>query len=148
MIRNLRSIFKTFDTNKDGQLSYEELKAGFRKYYKNKEIADTELGKLIQKIDLDKNNSIEYEEFLRVTVNLELLFTDQHLKIAFDFFDKDGSGKLSPEEIKSVLSNNSLDNEVILDLIREIDTNGDGMIEYNEFKKLMIKVINKNLDEK
>jgi Ca2+-binding EF-hand superfamily protein len=70
------------------------------------------------------------------------------LKIAFDFFDKDGSGKLSPEEIKSVLSNNSLDNEVILDLIREIDTNGDGMIEYNEFKKLMIKVINKNLDEK
>ena len=103
MMKDLRKIFKEFDKNGDGQLSYDEIKEGFKLYFKNDEIADTELNKLIQNIDLDKNNYIEYEEFLRVTVNLDLLMTDKNLRIAFDFFDKDKSGKLSHEEIKEVL---------------------------------------------
>ena len=143
MMKELRKIFKKFDKNGDGQLSYEEIKQGFQEYFKNEQIADTELNKLIGAIDLDKNNYIEYEEFLRVTVNLDLIMTDKNLRIAFDFFDKDKSGKLSHQELKEVLCKDfeGKDKEIIHKIIKEIDTNGDGQIEFDEFKSLMLKVI-------
>jgi calcium-dependent protein kinase len=147
MMKELRKIFKDFDKNGDGRLSYDEIKTGFKMYYKNEQIADTEIQKLIENIDLDKNQYIEYEEFLRVTVNLDLLMTDKNLKMAFDFFDKDKSGKLTPDEIKKAICKDfeGKDNALIQDIVKEIDTNGDGQIEFNEFKQLMIKVIKQKM---
>ena len=149
MMKDLRKIFKEFDKNGDGQLSYTELKEGFKKYYNNDDVADKEFDILIEKIDLDHNNFIEYEEFLRVTVNLDVLITDQNLKLAFDFFDKDKSGKLSPDEIKEVLGVNFPDNiekenEIIKGIISEIDLNKDGIVSFEEFKELMLKVVKEN----
>jgi len=37
------------------------------------------------------------------TINESNLVTEERLKAAFRMFDKDGSGSLSPEEIKDVL---------------------------------------------
>jgi Ca2+-binding EF-hand superfamily protein len=37
------------------------------------------------------------------TINEKQLVTDERLKVAFQMFDKDSSGALSPEEIKEVL---------------------------------------------
>jgi calcium-dependent protein kinase len=144
MMKELRKIFKDFDKNGDGKLSYDEIKEGFKIYFKNEQIADTELNRLIANIDMDRNNYIEYEEFLRVTVNLDLLMTDKNLRLAFDFFDQDKSGKLTHEELKKVLCKDFVgkDNEIIQDIIKEIDLNGDGQIEFDEFKKLMVKVVN------
>ena len=147
MMKELRRIFKEFDKNGDGQLSYEEIRAGFKMYFKNEQIAESEINKLIESIDLDKNKYIEYEEFLRVTVNLDLLMTDKNLKMAFDFFDKDKSGKLSHDEIKEAICKDfdAKDNEIIKDILKEIDTNGDGQIDFKEFKELMIRVIKKKV---
>jgi len=151
MLSDLRKIFKEFDLNGDGQLSYDELKKGFRLYIKNEEIADKDFDNLISKIDLDKNNYINYEEFLMITCNLDNILTEKNLKYAFDFFDKDKSGSISPEEIKEILfinpdPNNPLkENEILNEIVKEIDTNGDGLISYEEFKCLMIKVLKGNL---
>jgi len=148
MMNDMREIFQKFDVNGDGQLTYDELKAGFRQYFKNDEIADNEFDNLIKKIDLDNNNYIEYEEFLRVTVDLDSLINDKNLKVAFDFFDKDKSGTLTQEEIKDVLGvldpdNPDKENHVINKIINEIDTNGDGKISFEEFKQLMVKITEK-----
>jgi len=147
MVKDLRKIFKEFDKNGDGQLSYLELKEGFKKYFNNEEIADKEFDSLIEKIDLDNNGCIEYEEFLRVCVNLDVLINDLNLKLAFDFFDKDKSGKLSHDEIKAVLGVHDPDNmdreyEIIQGIMKEIDSNNDGQISFDEFKQLMLKVLN------
>jgi Ca2+-binding EF-hand superfamily protein len=37
------------------------------------------------------------------TINEKQLVTNERLKVAFQMFDKDASGALSPEEIKEVL---------------------------------------------
>ena len=142
MVKDLRKIFKEFDVNGDGQLSYNELKAGFKRYFVNEDVADAEFDILIKKIDLDNNNYIEYEEFLRVCVNVDVLITEQNLKLAFDFFDKDKSGKLSPEEIKSVLGVHESENiDIIKNIISEVDINNDGLISFEEFKHLMQNVV-------
>jgi len=63
---------------------------------------------------------------------------------AFKMFDKDGNGRITPDEIKSVLGND--DNYKNAEpgywekLIQDADLNGDGVIDYNEFITLMSKL--------
>ena len=57
-------------------------------------------------------------------------------------FDKDGGGSISIEEIKQVLSfGQSLDEEVVQQIIKQVDANGDGEISYEEFAEMMLKNI-------
>jgi calcium-dependent protein kinase len=108
----------------------------------NRVIEEQELDEIMKRIDLDNNECIEYEEFIRSTVSLDLLLTEDNLKLVFKSFDKDGSGLLTPNEIKAALGLiDSEDSELIKKIISEIDSNGDGDISFPEFKNLMINVL-------
>jgi Ca2+-binding EF-hand superfamily protein len=64
--------------------------------------------------------------------------------MAFNYFDKDKSGKLSAEEIKvvlGVLGDDKEGGELVKNIIKEVDVNGDGEVSYDEFKNLMKKSI-------
>jgi Ca2+-binding EF-hand superfamily protein len=57
-------------------------------------------------------------------------------------FDKDGGGTISPEEIKEVLGFDSSTNQKIIDdIIKEVDENGDGVIQFEEFVHMMRKLV-------
>lgn len=44
-------------------------------------------------------------------------------------FDKDGSGTISPDEIREVLGfDSSISQKILDDIIKEVDENGDGLI--------------------
>ena len=103
MVKDLRKIFHEFDKNGDGQLSYDEVKEGFKRYFKNEDIADKEFDEIIKEMDLDNNKFIEYEEFLRVSLNMKNVMNEENLKIAFNSFDDNKDGKLSSEELKKIL---------------------------------------------
>jgi calcium-dependent protein kinase len=142
MVKDLRNIFKDLDENGDGTLSYDEIKSGFNRYYGDEKIAEKELDEIIKKIDFDNNACIEYEEFIRSTVNLDILLTEANLKMAFAAFDKDDSGVLSYSEVKAALGLvDSDDNDLIKNIISEMDVNGDGDVSFQEFKQLMVKVL-------
>ena len=51
---------------------------------------------------------------------------------AFDVFDQDGDGYIDRHELKQVMSNlgNDLPDEVIADMIRQADMDGDGRINF------------------
>lgn len=146
MVKDLRKIFKEIDENGDGTLSYDEIKNGFKKYYKDEDIAEKELETLIKNMDQDNNKCIEYEEFLRATVDLEILLSNENLKLAFNSFDTLRVGKLSFNDIKKILGviESDNDNVLIKTILMEIDKNGDGEISFEEFKELMVKVLEGN----
>jgi calcium-dependent protein kinase len=124
-------------------LTYKEIRAGFKKYFQGDEEIEKEVEEIISNIDSDKNKMIEYEEFLRATVNLDDLLTEENLLMAFNNFDDDGSGMLTHEEIKIALGmiNDDPENYIIEKIIAELDINGDGLISFIEFKELMMKVL-------
>merc|ERR1712142_1265265 len=62
-------------------------------------------------------------------------------KEAFDEFDTDGSGTISPEELLGVLramGQNPTEDE-LLNLVLEVDIDGNGAIEFDEFLSMMMK---------
>jgi|TARA_B110000305_G_C19394048_1_gene616450 calcium-dependent protein kinase len=58
-------------------------------------------------------------------------------------FDKDGSGKIDNEEVVALLQGEDLKNlvskEAIQTAMKEIDENGDGEIDFQEFSLMMKK---------
>lgn len=59
-----------------------------------------------------------------------------HLAEQFKEFDKDGSGALSPEEVKQALrevQGVDYNEQEIQEIIKKIDIDGDGEINYSEF---------------
>ena len=56
----------------------------------------------------------------------------------FEYYDKDGSGSISVEEIKGVLGvGKNISKKVWDQVVLEVDENGDGEVSFEEFKIMM-----------
>ena len=142
-IKKLRSIFLKFDSNGDGHLTKDELMHGLMEMME-KEEAKKEVNRLMEIIDTDGNGFIEYEEFLRASMDKDKLLSKKNLQIVFDFLDKNKNGKISYDEIKDILDKeNKSEDDIWKALVNEVDLDGDGEISFNEFVYMM-----KNVKEK
>jgi calcium-dependent protein kinase len=138
----MRKAFMEFDENGDGHLTKEELRKGLLKVMTPTE-AQNEVNRIMTLMDNDNNGYIEYEEFLRATLNKDSLLTDQNLQQAFSLFDKDNSGKISAVEIKKAFGGENDNDSIFEEMIKEIDVNGDGEISFKEYKEIMRKMLKK-----
>lgn len=126
--RDLDKIFKEIDIDGDGNLSKEEILLGYEKHF-GIPISEEQVDDMFRRIDLDGNGTIDYTEFVMATMEEQNLITDQRLKQAFELFDTDKSGALSPDEIKEVLCfDSAIAPEEVDRIIAEVDENGDGEI--------------------
>ena len=93
-------------------------------------------------IDVDGNGFIEYEEFLRASIDINKILTDENVKIVFQLFDANNTGKITPMELKKVMDINAADvsDEVWAQIIDDIDLDKDGVISFYEFKQMLNKV--------
>jgi calcium-dependent protein kinase len=140
-VDELRKTFMQFDENGDGRLTKDELIKGLNKIMTPQE-AVNEVNRIMSLIDVDGNGFIEYEEFLRACMNKNKILTTDNLQIVFNMFDKDRSGKITPEELKHVLGKDAdIPQDVWEGIVKDIDINQDGEISFNEFKVMMGKVV-------
>ena len=135
-IDSLKKTFEAFNLQKDGQISYEELKKGLKELNCQK-ITDEELSELFKSIDVDKNGKIDYTEFLAATLQKKMYLKEERLYEAFCNFDLDGCGKITKEELMNVLKSDPSQESEIENIIKSIDKNGEGSINYKEFLEMM-----------
>lgn len=95
---------------------------------------------MFDEIDIDKNGTIDYTEFVMATMSDKETMTNEKLQQAFRLFDKDGNGSIEADEIKAVLGDSKMSPEQIEKIIREVDENGDGSIQFEEFQNMMKKL--------
>lgn len=64
---------------------------------------------------------------------------EDYLKTAFEYFDKDGSGSITLDELREVLSSDEfkIPDEEIGKMINEVDHNKDNCVDYKEFISMM-----------
>ena len=137
----LRQIFIYLDNDKAGKLDKKAL-INVLMILLDKTEAEKEVDRLFEIIDVDKNGFIEYEEFLRASIDINKILTDENVKIVFQLFDANNTGKITPMELKRVMDINTADvsDEVWAQIIDDIDLDKDGVISYYEFKEMLNKV--------
>ncbi len=73
------------------------------------------------------------QEFLAATINQSKLEREDHLKAAFEHFDIDGDGKITHAELTESLANLKMKEIDIKAILADVDKDGNGSIDYNEF---------------
>ena len=97
--------------------------------------------KMLQAADTDGSGEINYTEFIAATLEANVYMREEYLRTAFNMFDIDNSGKIDNDEVIQLLQGDDLMNLVSKDAIKaamaEIDKNGDGEIDFEEFTLMM-----------
>lgn len=129
--RKVRDQFLAIDTTHSGTITLEEFKQVITSQDTMK-MDEEQMERVFKQIDVAGNNEIQYSEFLAAMVSQRIALHEDLLKQTFRRFDKDNSGFIDIENLKEVLGE-SFSPEEITKIMAEVDTNGDGKIEYYEF---------------
>ncbi|KAL7595994.1 hypothetical protein Lser_V15G29437 [Lactuca serriola] len=138
-VHGLKQMFDDMDKDKNGSLTFEELKDGLCTIGEQP-LADPDVQMLMEAADLDENGVLNCEEFMIVAVHLKRISNDDHLRQAFHHFDKDNNGYIEYDELRDSLfeeHQNSYNEKLVHDIIHDADLDKDGRISYPEFAAMM-----------
>lgn len=100
-------------------------------------MSDKELDEIFAKLDVDKNGTIGYTEYVAGAADLCMINDEKYIKAAFDFFDREAKGELTKGQISTGLRKGWISEEELVKLFEEVDANKDDKISYQEFKTMM-----------
>ncbi|XP_064965117.1 calmodulin-like protein 3 [Musa acuminata AAA Group] len=136
----LKRVFQMFDRNGDGSITKNELQDSLKNL--GIHIPEEELAAMIEKIDVNGDGCVDVDEFgtLYQTIMGER-DEDEDMLEAFNVFDQNGDGFITVEELRSVLSSLGLKQgrtvEECRKMISKVDVDGDGKVNFKEFKQMM-----------
>lgn len=143
-VNDLRLQFQQMDSNGDGTLTKAEVGTALNQL--GKRLDSAQLSVLYSIIDINQDGRVEYTgtchtEFLASCMQTRHLANTGVLLEAFRYFDADGSGFITAQELQEAVSSHGamlqLPQSQIDAMIKEADLNRDGSIDYNEFMRMM-----------
>ncbi|XP_054828311.1 calcium-binding protein 4 [Eublepharis macularius] len=139
----LLEAFKEFDTDEDGYISYKDLGECMRNMgYMPTEM---ELIEISQHIKMRMGGRVDFEDFVemmgpKLREETAHMVGVRELKIAFREFDTDGDGMISGAELHqamAVLLGEQLLAQEVEEILRDVDLNGDGRVDFDEFVMML-----------
>lgn len=142
-------MFKRLDVSKDGRLQKDELKQGLNELsayfgYDN----NFDFDELFKIMDADGSGEVDFTEFITAAIDKRALLTKENIDAAFRTFDADGNGRITKEELQAVFASGktgSATTDVWQKIMADVDKNGDGEIDYEEFQAAMTNVLKKGI---
>ncbi|XP_029503664.1 centrin-3-like [Oncorhynchus nerka] len=134
----IKEAFELFDTDKDKEIDYHELKVAMRAL--GFEVKKVDVLKILKDYNREGNGKITFDDFNEVVTD-RMLQRDPKEEIlkAFKLFDDDDSGRISMRNLRRVARElgESITDEELRSMIDEFDTDGDGEINQGEFVSIM-----------
>ncbi|XP_058822566.1 uncharacterized protein LOC131684057 [Topomyia yanbarensis] len=139
-MKEFREAFRLFDKDNDGSITKEELGTVMRSLGQFARVE--ELQEMLLEIDVDGDGNVSFEEFVDIMSNMTDTMAEasadqeeRELRDAFRVFDKHNRGYITASDLRAVLQclGEDLDEEEIEDMIKEVDVDGDGRIDFYEF---------------
>ena len=137
--KEIKDIFNKYDSNRDGNVTSDEL-ANILKAI-NINVSDEEIKEIIEELELEGNNEINYEDFVSIVNRREKdVDTEEEVLKAFKFFDKEGNGLININDLKHIMItvSKNLSELEIDDMLKEADLDMDGFINYEEFIRSLL----------
>uniref|UniRef100_A0A7S3CKL8 EF-hand domain-containing protein n=1 Tax=Strombidium rassoulzadegani TaxID=1082188 RepID=A0A7S3CKL8_9SPIT len=136
---HLRMIFDALDEEKDGEIELKEFVIQLKEKF-DIQVKVQEMEQIIKNCDLDGDGKIQFTEFIIACCNKKALLTTHNLAECFSYFDDDGDGVLSRNDLQEVLGED-LDEYQIGNILEDADDECLGKISIREFNTLMLKVL-------
>lgn len=141
----LKSTFEAFDVDRKGFIGTEMISVILDML--GTQLDEDELEEIIDEIDEDGNGEVSFEEFGNLAARFlveeddddtELIQTE--LKGAFRLYDKAGNGFITIDVLREILKelDDNLNDDDLDNMIEEIDADGSGTVDWEEFKAVMI----------
>eukprot|EP00005_Dracoamoeba_jomungandri_P000097 CAMPEP_0174251912 /NCGR_PEP_ID=MMETSP0439-20130205/1588_1 /TAXON_ID=0 /ORGANISM="Stereomyxa ramosa, Strain Chinc5" /LENGTH=157 /DNA_ID=CAMNT_0015332353 /DNA_START=46 /DNA_END=519 /DNA_ORIENTATION=+ len=145
----LKTKFDEIDTDSDGSISLEEYASWLIANRGMKRTWQEETNDLMKKaafvlVDSDNNGQVSFDEFcsfFQLPAKERKERTDRATaRIMFDCLDTNKDGVLDKDEVRTgmyALGDNVMDDDEFEAEFKEMDGNGDGVISFDEFWKIM-----------
>ncbi|XP_059282174.1 calcium-dependent protein kinase 28-like isoform X1 [Lycium ferocissimum] len=137
-LADLRDQFSAIDVDKNGVISLEEMRTALAKDLPWK-MKESRVIEILQAIDSNTDGLVDFPEFVAATLHVHQLEEhnstkwQQRSQAAFEKFDVDRDGFITPEELKMHTGlKGSVD-----PLLEEADIDKDGKISLSEFRRLL-----------
>merc|ERR1712212_1055791 len=106
-------------------------------------VKEADLKEIIAEVDDDGSGFLEFEEFAELAAKF-LIEEDEEelkkeLKEAFRIYDKDGEGFITTDTLREILReiDNKLTEADLDGIIEEVDEDGSGTLDFDEFMEMM-----------
>ena len=146
-IVNACKLFGKIDINGNGKITVDDLNKGLCKLLKKNNMEE-DAKKIFENLDIAGTNYLEYEVFVRAAINKKIFLSDEALKLAFNFFDKENKGVITFESILKIFKDcvkkdkNINPEEELRKMIKDIGVkNVDLSINFEAFSQLLIKIL-------
>ncbi|XP_074594162.1 troponin C isoform X2 [Brevipalpus obovatus] len=140
-VQMLRKAFDMFDREKKGYIACNMVSTILRTLGQTFEESD--LQQLIEEIDADGYGQLEFDEFLtlcaRFLIEEDAEAMQEELREAFRLYDKEGNGYIKTSDLREILRalDDKLTEDELDEMIAEIDTDGSGTVDFDEFMEMM-----------
>ncbi|KAJ4793969.1 EF hand calcium-binding family protein [Rhynchospora pubera] len=133
----LQRIFCYFDENGDGKISPSELRNCMRAT--GEELSSAEAEEAVRFSDSDGDGELDLGDFVKLVESEDEQAKDKSLMDAFRMYEMDGRGCITPKSLRRMLRRLGEDRTVedCTAMIGQFDLNGDGVLNFEEFKIMM-----------
>lgn len=85
----------------------------------------------ISLVDFNNDGTINFSEFVTVTIEKGRLLSEEMLRKAFNMFDIDGNGYITIDELKETIPiDGKNSDEIWEEIMNEVDFDGDGQVKF------------------
>ncbi|KAJ6648915.1 Troponin C [Pseudolycoriella hygida] len=137
----MRKAFQMFDTTKCGFIETSKIATILNTM--GQLFDDNELQALIVENDVDSSGKVNFDGFCNIAGHFleeeDAEAMQQELKEAFRLYDREGNGYITTSTLKEILAalDDKLNNADLDGIIAEIDTDGSGTVDFDEFMEMM-----------
>jgi calmodulin len=131
--------FKSFDKKNEDKIKVGDIEAAMKRL--GHTIKPDWLEKIEHMIDSEGTGYVAFEEFASIVrKKCQDDEDERELREMFRILDKEKKGEVNTNELRWILKNlgDDLTEADIDDMIADVDTDGSGWVDYNEFYKLMM----------
>jgi len=147
-VEELREAFNLFDTEHSGNIDARELKAALRAL--GFEVKKEDVRRMLADVGKDPSQPIDFNDF-KDMMNGRMPDKNSRSEIdkVFALFDEDETGKISFRNLKRIAQElgENLTDEELQEMIEEADKDGDGLVNPDEFYRVMRKRGGNPLDD-
>jgi len=140
-LETLKKAFTSFDTEGKGQITTETVGVILRMM--GIKLSEKNLMEIVAEVDVGGSGMLDFEGFAELAAKFLVEEDEEALKNelreAFRIYDRECQGFITTDVLKEILRelDNKLSDEDLDDIIEEVDEDGSGTLDFDEFLEMM-----------